>query len=221
MPHIQRSPRLSSVLTAATAAISSIYSVSTPLTTSSPIETSVEVAHSSAVTASSHIETSVAMSNPSAVTTLASSVASTLLSVTTTSSNVSTSTFSQAAASPKLQSKIVTGRTTYAGVNLPGLDFSCDKNGDCKVSGVDVPDDAAAQMQHFTANDKLNIFRLTVGWQYLTNNVVGGALDAKNFATYDKLMQSCLSTGAKCVVDVHNYVSLSSQRFSSPYVFRH
>ncbi|ROW07310.1 hypothetical protein VMCG_03762 [Cytospora schulzeri] len=95
--------------------------------------------------------------------------------------------------------------TTYAGVNLPGLDFSCDENGACKVNGVAVPNTGAAQMQHFTSQDHLNIFRLTVSWQYLTNDVVGGVLNATNFGTYDKLMQSCLSTGAKCVLDIHNY----------------
>lgn len=52
-------------------------------------------------------------------------------------------------------------------------------------------------MQHFYKDDNMNIFRLPVGWQYLTNNVVGGDLDSTNFGKYDELMQSCLDTGAK------------------------
>lgn len=52
-------------------------------------------------------------------------------------------------------------------------------------------------MQHFYKDDNMNIFRLPVGWQYLTNNVVGGDLDATNFGKYDELMQSCLDLGAK------------------------
>lgn len=52
-------------------------------------------------------------------------------------------------------------------------------------------------MQHFYKDDNMNIFRLPVGWQYLTNNVVGGDLDATNFEKYDELMQSCLDLGAK------------------------
>lgn len=52
-------------------------------------------------------------------------------------------------------------------------------------------------MQHFYKNDNMNIFRLPVGWQYLTNNVVGGDLDSTNFGKYDELMQSCLDLGAK------------------------
>lgn len=43
----------------------------------------------------------------------------------------------------------------------------------------------------------MNIFRLPVGWQYLTNNVVGGDLDSTNFGKYDELMQSCLDLGVK------------------------
>jgi len=48
----------------------------------------------------------------------------------------------------------------------------------------------------------MNIFRLPVGWQYLVNNQLGGTLDAANLATYDKLVQGCLATGAACVIDV-------------------
>lgn len=60
-------------------------------------------------------------------------------------------------------------------------------------------------MQHFVSQDKLNIFRLPVGWQYLVNNKLGGTLDPTFFATYDRLMQACLKTGAKCILDIHNY----------------
>lgn len=60
-----------------------------------------------------------------------------------------------------------------------------------------MPSTGAAQMQHFYKDDNMNIFRLPVGWQYLTNNVVGGDLDSTNFGKYDELMQSCLDLGAK------------------------
>lgn len=60
-----------------------------------------------------------------------------------------------------------------------------------------MPSTGAAQMQHFYKDDGMNIFRLPVGWQYLTNNVVGGDLDSTNFGKYDDLMQSCLDIGAK------------------------
>lgn len=286
MPRIQRSPMLSSALTAATVAMSSIYSTSIPVTpfssigtlvsvtrpvsTYPSIETLISAASPSVVTTSSSsanlaissiyststpaiapssIEATISTAQPvstssietqapismaqpfptnpsiespfstahsSVVTTSVSSVDSTLSTVTTSSiytshtPSVSDPSTALPAGSRKLLSTTTTKRTTYAGVNLPGLDFSCDKNGACKVNGVAVPNTAAAQVQHFTSNDKLNIFRITVGWQYLTNNVIGGVLNAANFATYDKLMQSCLSTGAKCVVDVHNYVSPDS-----------
>ena len=66
-------------------------------------------------------------------------------------------------------------------------------------------------MSHFVNDDKLNIFRLPVGWQYLVNNQLGGNLNANNFATYDKEVQSCLSTGAYCIIDIHNYARWNGQ----------
>jgi hypothetical protein len=60
-------------------------------------------------------------------------------------------------------------------------------------------------MKHFVSVDHHNLFRLPVGWQYLLNNQLGGTLDANKFATYDQLVQGCLSTGASCIVDIHNY----------------
>lgn len=61
-------------------------------------------------------------------------------------------------------------------------------------------------MKHFHDDDGLNIFRIPVGWQYLVKNTLGGTLDATFFATYDTIMQSCLSLfNTKCILDVHNY----------------
>ena len=60
-------------------------------------------------------------------------------------------------------------------------------------------------MKHFATDDKLNLFRLPVAWQYLVNGKLGGTLDATNFASYDKLVQACLGTGAHCIIDIHNY----------------
>jgi endoglucanase len=60
-------------------------------------------------------------------------------------------------------------------------------------------------MSHFVKDDNLNIFRLPVGWQYLTANKLGGTLDSNNLAKYDQLVQSCLTTGAYCIIDIHNY----------------
>jgi endoglucanase len=60
-------------------------------------------------------------------------------------------------------------------------------------------------MQHFVNDDKFNIFRLPVGWQYLVNGVLGGTLYSTNLATYDQLVQGCLGTGAYCIIDIHNY----------------
>jgi endoglucanase len=66
-------------------------------------------------------------------------------------------------------------------------------------------------MNHFVHNDRLNVFRLPVCWQYLVSNVLGGTLDSNNFGVYDQLVQGCLATGAYCVVDIHNYARWNDQ----------
>jgi endoglucanase len=47
--------------------------------------------------------------------------------------------------------------------------------------------DGPGQMFHFASQDKFNVFRLPVGWQYLTNNanVATGTLDPTNSGAYD------------------------------------
>lgn len=65
--------------------------------------------------------------------------------------------------------------------------------------------DGPAQMRHFLHADGLNIFRLPVSWQYLTNNTLGGPLNPTNFGYYDRLVQSCLQIGAYCQIELHNY----------------
>ncbi|KAF3916658.1 Endoglucanase [Dactylellina cionopaga] len=70
---------------------------------------------------------------------------------------------------------------------------------------IDVSVTGVTQMRHFVNDDKFNIFRLPTGWQYLLNNNLGGTLDSTNFGKYDTLIQGCLSLGALCIVDIHNY----------------
>jgi endoglucanase len=37
------------------------------------------------------------------------------------------------------------------------------------------------------------------------------ALDANNFVKYDQLVQACLSTGTKCIIDIHNYARFNDE----------
>jgi len=96
-------------------------------------------------------------------------------------------------------------------VNIAGFDFGCTTDGSCNISQIYPPlaslggPDGASQMSHFVNNDKLNIFRLPVAWQFLVNNVLGGTLNSANLAKYDQLVQACLNTGASCIIDIHNY----------------
>ena len=108
------------------------------------------------------------------------------------------------------------------GVNIAGFDFGCNTDGNCNASGAWPPltqyygHDGAGQMQHFVNDDGFNVFRLPVGWQFLTNDVLGADVDQDNLTEYDALVQACLATGAHCIIDIHNYarwnkaVSISS-----------
>ncbi|GJE86576.1 fCBD and Cellulase domain-containing protein [Phanerochaete sordida] len=103
------------------------------------------------------------------------------------------------------------GTLRFAGVNIAGFDFGCNTDGSCTASAAWPPltqyygHDGQGQMQHFVNDDGFNVFRLPVGWQFLTNDVLTGTLDEDNFQEYDTLVQTCLATGASCIVDVHNY----------------
>lgn len=105
----------------------------------------------------------------------------------------------------------------FAGVNIAGFDFGCGTDGTCVASGAVPPIyqlsgiDGLGQMQHFVNDDGYNVFRLPVGWQYLTNDQMVGVLDETQFANYNKLVSDCLSTGAHCVIDIHNYARYNGQ----------
>ncbi|KAK0648961.1 glycoside hydrolase superfamily [Cercophora newfieldiana] len=106
---------------------------------------------------------------------------------------------------------LAAARVQYLGVSIAGGDFGCTINGSCPLSSSQLPlgsgfgGDGEAQMQHFTKDNTMNIFRLPVSWQFLVNNTLGGPLNTANLASYDRLVQSCLSTGASCILDIHNY----------------
>ena len=130
-------------------------------------------------------------------------VATTSASATPTSAPAPTSTCQIPAASA--------GKVRFAGVNIAGFDFGCSSDGTCSASGAWPPltqyygNDGEGQMQHFVNNDGFNVFRLPVGWQFLTDGVLGGTIDEDNFVEYDALVQACLNTGASCIIDIHNY----------------
>ncbi|KZL64167.1 endoglucanase iii [Colletotrichum incanum] len=97
------------------------------------------------------------------------------------------------------------------GVAISGGDFGCEIDGSCPLGKVQLPltslggGDGEGQMNHFVQNDKLNMFRLPIGWQFLVNNQAGGQLSSNNFGRYDQVMQKCLATGAYCMIDIHNF----------------
>jgi endoglucanase len=135
--------------------------------------------------------------------------------VTTTTTPTTRVTTSSTRTTSSAATPSASGKTRWVGVNIAGFDFGCTTDGACDLSKTYGPvrnmppyynnPDGAAQMQHFTADGHFNIFRLPVGWQYLVNGNLGGTLDATNLGYYDQLVQSCLTTGAYCVIDIHNY----------------
>ncbi|KAJ7614763.1 carbohydrate-binding module family 1 protein/Glycoside hydrolase family 5 protein [Mycena rosella] len=104
-----------------------------------------------------------------------------------------------------------TGTLQLVGVNIAGFDFGCNTDGSCTASAAYPPltqyygKDGKGQMTHFVNDDGYNVFRLPVGWQFLTNNVLGGPINQTNLAEYDALVQTCLATGASCIINIHNY----------------
>ncbi|KAJ6616487.1 glycoside hydrolase superfamily [Mycena sp. CBHHK59/15] len=104
-----------------------------------------------------------------------------------------------------------------SGVNIAGFDFGCNTDGSCTASAAYPPltqyygADGAGQMKHFVNDDGYNVFRLPVGWQFLTNNVLGAPIDQANMVEYDALVQACLATGAYCIIDIHNYARWNSK----------
>ncbi|KAJ7636942.1 endoglucanase [Roridomyces roridus] len=103
------------------------------------------------------------------------------------------------------------GTLKFTGVNIAGFDFGCNSDGSCTASAAYPPltqyfgADGLGQMTHFVNDDGFNTFRLPVGWQFLTNNVLGAPIDPDNMVVYDALVQACLGTGAYCIADIHNY----------------
>ncbi|ORY56371.1 glycoside hydrolase superfamily [Pseudomassariella vexata] len=197
---------------------SSMPALMTSVSQAPVFSSSMPVAPTISVPSVSHAASSVSMSiasssapvvaTTSAAAELSSAVASTVAAVIETTSSTSVASTTSAAAA-STASSTASGLTKFAGINIAGFDFGCSTDGTCTVSGSQGPitstNNGTAQMVHFVNDDNLNIFRLSVGWQYLTNDVVGGDLDATNFANYDVLMQACLATGSHCAIDIHNY----------------
>ncbi|GAB1737669.1 hypothetical protein NU219Hw_g2083t1 [Hortaea werneckii] len=99
-----------------------------------------------------------------------------------------------------------------AGVNIAGCDIGMDTSGNYQPEQAfngqyGCPTNVGpSQMQHFASKDQFNVFRIPVAWQSLVNNdLVTNKLDSSFMAKYDGLIQSCLNTGAYCIIDIHNY----------------
>ncbi|KAI6380806.1 hypothetical protein MCOR25_001481 [Pyricularia grisea] len=115
-------------------------------------------------------------------------------------------------------SALCQAKVQFLGVAIAGGDFGCQIDGTCPLGSTQLPlggsgggGDGAGQMNHWVKDRGLNMFRLPISWQSLTNNQLGGQLDSNNFGRYDQLMQSCLKTGAYCMLDIHNFARWNGQ----------
>ncbi|KAI1173732.1 endoglucanase 2 [Nemania sp. FL0916] len=100
----------------------------------------------------------------------------------------------------------------FLGVAIAGGEFGCQINGTCPPTSAQLPlKDGPTQMAHFAKDDGFNLLRIPTSWQFLVNNQLGGDLDATNLSEYDQLVQSCLDTGAQCMIDIHNFARWDGQ----------
>ncbi|KAJ8122999.1 hypothetical protein O1611_g9699 [Lasiodiplodia mahajangana] len=106
----------------------------------------------------------------------------------------------------------VLAKVQFLGVAIAGGDFGCQIDGTCPPGSAQLPlSNGPTQMNHFVKDDGINLLRIPTSWQFLVNNEVGGDLDASNLAKYDQLVQSCLGTGAYCMIDIHNFARWNGQ----------
>ncbi|KAI0455475.1 endoglucanase 2 [Xylaria acuta] len=100
----------------------------------------------------------------------------------------------------------VFAKVQFLGVAVAGGEFGCQIDGTCPPESAQLPlSDGPTQMNHFVKDDGMNVLRIPTSWQFLVNNQLGGDLDTSNLSEYDQLVQSCLDTGAHCIIDIHNF----------------
>ncbi|KAI0971201.1 endoglucanase 2 [Xylaria arbuscula] len=103
-------------------------------------------------------------------------------------------------------------KVQFLGVAIAGGDFGCQIDGTCPLGSAQLPlSDGPSQMSHFVKGDGINLLRIPTSWQFLVNNQLGGDLDTSNLSKYDQLVQSCLNTGAYCMIDIHNFARWNGQ----------
>ncbi|KAI1124776.1 endoglucanase 2 [Nemania abortiva] len=106
----------------------------------------------------------------------------------------------------------VFAKVQFLGVAIAGGDFGCQIDGTCPPGSAQLPlSNGPAQMNHFVKDDGINLLRIPTSWQFLVNNQLSGELDTSNLSKYDQLVQSCLSTGAYCMIDIHNFARWNGQ----------
>lgn len=103
-------------------------------------------------------------------------------------------------------------KVQFLGVAIAGGEFGCQIDGTCPPKSAQLPlSDGPTQINHFVKDDGINVLRIPTTWQFLVNSQLGGDLDDSNLSKYDQLVQSCLDTGAHCMIDIHNFARWDGQ----------
>ncbi|GAW11052.1 hypothetical protein ANO14919_003910 [Xylariales sp. No.14919] len=102
-------------------------------------------------------------------------------------------------------------KVQFLGLAIAGGEFGCQIDGTCPPESAQLPSDGPSQMNHFVKEDGINLLRIPTSWQFLVNNQLGGDLDTSNLSKYDQLLQTCLDTGAYCMIDIHNFARWDGQ----------
>ncbi|KAJ2971270.1 hypothetical protein NUW58_g9465 [Xylaria curta] len=106
----------------------------------------------------------------------------------------------------------VFAKVQFLGVAIAGGEFGCQIDGTCPPGAAQLPlKDGPAQINHFVKDDGINLLRIPTSWQFLVNGQPGDDLDTSNLSKYDQLVQSCLDTGAYCMIDIHNFARWDGQ----------
>ncbi|KAK0610969.1 glycoside hydrolase superfamily [Immersiella caudata] len=93
---------------------------------------------------------------------------------------------------------LTAARVQFIGASITGGDPQC-------TAGACPPTSGEAQMEHFAKDNMMNLFRLPISSQSF----------ASDSQSYDRLVQSCIATGASCLLSITSALSNTTNTSSA------